>query len=515
MFTDLRMLVEDSLRNLVLVFEAAFEGMAKLDASLNFVLTNDGFCKMIGYSKEELTKTSIYDLIDKDDHQKVKDAWESISDTGRAEVEICAIRKDKSWFYQRITLVPVFGPCRDIIGCYCFGTDITSIKESQEQLRISEEKFRGAFAYSSIGMGICDLNGKWLKVNKAFCELIGYPENDMLNLDYRRVTHSEDLPRKLELMERLVKREIESLKLETRYIHKNGSCIQVEITVSMVEKDDEPLYFVVQVEDITNRKASENELHTFQNIISDDMNRQMYNAINSFISGVGHEIKSPLQAIDNSVDLICEKFDGITIDGEVEKELLKTCKAATTSIEAIINNITNFGGLKSGNLDGDIMKSILLDTKKIGLKDIVQETVDIFKCTTIYKECQSKVELFGNFDIDVVVSNGVLRQILMNLLTNAQKAIATSDNRKKGLIKLQVYEKRDHVVLEIEDNGRGIPEDITGKLFSPFFRAYRDIPGMGLGLFFSKTFANNANIDLALVFTEPGKTIFAVTFDKQ
>lgn len=139
--------------------------------------------------------------------------------------------------------------------------DITETKNTQEQLRISEETFRGNFEHAAIGMTLMDVKGKWLKVNKKICEILGYTNEEFLKLTFQDITHPDDLENDLNLLKSLKKGERDSYTIEKRYFHKNGQIVYIIIAVSLV-KDSEGkiLHYITQAVDITALKTVEFKL---------------------------------------------------------------------------------------------------------------------------------------------------------------------------------------------------------------------------------------------------------------
>lgn len=127
-----------------------------------------------------------------------------------------------------------------------------------DELKISEERFRGAFEYSGIGMAIVSPDGKWLKVNKRLCELTGYKQDELLAITFQEITHPGDLAADLCLLQDLIAGRIDYYQIEKRYFHKNGSIVWGLLNVSLVrDRYSKPLHFVSQIEDITDRKIVE------------------------------------------------------------------------------------------------------------------------------------------------------------------------------------------------------------------------------------------------------------------
>jgi len=139
--------------------------------------------------------------------------------------------------------------------------DITERKKREEALRISEERFASAFESAPIGMALVSPNGHWLKVNRALCQLIGYTVEELLKNTFQDLTHPEDLGQDMEYVRRVLAGEIQHYEMEKRYLHKQGHVVRVLLNVSLVRDDQNvPLYFVSQIQDITERKSSEQKL---------------------------------------------------------------------------------------------------------------------------------------------------------------------------------------------------------------------------------------------------------------
>lgn len=139
--------------------------------------------------------------------------------------------------------------------------DITATVVATDNLRLREEEFRSAFSYSAIGMAIVSPDGTWLKVNKQICIITGYKEEELMGLTFQDITHPDDLEKDIERASLLLKGNIESYQIEKRYIHKDGHIVWVLLSVSLVcDAVGEPIHFISQVEDITERKKSEDAI---------------------------------------------------------------------------------------------------------------------------------------------------------------------------------------------------------------------------------------------------------------
>jgi len=129
------------------------------------------------------------------------------------------------------------------------------------ELRESEARFRGAFDHAAIGMAITAASGRWLKVNRALCDSLGYTEQELLGTSFASVTHPDDVNANDDLLRRAVAGEIDAYDMEKRFIHKQGHVVWVALNASVVRASDgQLLYLVGHMQDITARRQAESRL---------------------------------------------------------------------------------------------------------------------------------------------------------------------------------------------------------------------------------------------------------------
>ncbi|PJZ64692.1 histidine kinase [Leptospira wolffii] len=150
------------------------------------------------------------------------------------------------------------GKCIRLYGIY---QDIDERRRIEDNLLVSESTFRGAFENSGIGMSLVSTEGRWLKVNRKLCEMLGYPEEELLVTTFQDITHPEDLEKDMNYVGQMLRGEIRTYSMEKRYFRKDRSIIWINLSVSMVrDSDGKPMYFVSQIEDITQKKIAEENL---------------------------------------------------------------------------------------------------------------------------------------------------------------------------------------------------------------------------------------------------------------
>jgi diguanylate cyclase (GGDEF)-like protein/PAS domain S-box-containing protein len=140
---------------------------------------------------------------------------------------------------------------------------IAEQKRISQALIESEEHFRNAFDYAAIGMALVSPKGNWLRVNRSLSEIVGYSEAELLVSDFQTITHRDDLGSDLAEIYRMLSGEILTCQVEKRYIHKLGHDVWATCNASLVrDAKGQPLHFIFQIQDITERKRAEAAIHT-------------------------------------------------------------------------------------------------------------------------------------------------------------------------------------------------------------------------------------------------------------
>jgi PAS domain S-box-containing protein/putative nucleotidyltransferase with HDIG domain len=197
------------------------------------------------------------------------------------------------------------------LGRVFYFRDITARKQAEENLRQSEERFRGFFELGLIGMAITLPDKGILEVNGKFCEILGYSREEVLRMDWASLTHPDDLAADVERFDRLLSGEIDSYVLDKRFIRKGGATAYCTISISSVRRADGSVdYIVALVHDITERKVADETLHealtsTIEAIAATIETRDPYTA--------GHQrsVADLAAAIAREMGLSAEVIEGI------------------------------------------------------------------------------------------------------------------------------------------------------------------------------------------------------------
>jgi len=133
-----------------------------------------------------------------------------------------------------------------------------SFREEKKHITQSEARFRHAMEYSVIGMALVSPDGRWLQVNQSLCRLLGYSREELTSMTFQALTHPDDLASDEGKLNALLAGTIETYSHEKRYLRKDGRIVWVLLAVSLVrDVDRRPLYFISQIEDISDLKQTE------------------------------------------------------------------------------------------------------------------------------------------------------------------------------------------------------------------------------------------------------------------
>jgi PAS domain S-box-containing protein len=170
-----------------------------------------------------------------------------------ADDSVSAIEAALNWSSISILICLVF--CLGI-ACVVFG--IRKRLQIERKLRESEDRFQKIFEHAPVGMCVARVDGRLLQMNAAFCQMLGCTEQEMIGRSWVEFCHPEELDAAVQTRNSLWQDSAPTSEVVRRYIHRNGTVVWANVRISLIKKDDgSPLYSVVHVEDITERKRTE------------------------------------------------------------------------------------------------------------------------------------------------------------------------------------------------------------------------------------------------------------------
>lgn len=366
------------------------------------------------------------------------------------------VRKDGERFPVNLTVTPLVDEGGQVVGFLGVMEDITLRRQQEAALRASEEMFRSAMEFASTGMALVDLDGRWVKVNPAFCNLLGYSEEKLLQMDFRAVTHPDDLKYSLAALQEFTEGTRTTLHAERRYIRSSGRVIWVLTDVSVAyNPDGTKKGYIAQFQDITERK-------------------EMERMKSEFVSVVSHELRTPLTSIRGSLGLVTG-----TMSDKIPDPANKLIGIAHKNCERLIlliNDILDMDKIATGHMR--------FDMEEQDLSEIVAGAVESNRAyaQALGIDLQLRDTLT---DARANIDAARLAQVLANLISNAAKF-----SPAKGEVHVSLRRSCGRFRISVRDFGKGVPGEFQERIFDRFSQAdssvTREKGGTGLGLHISK-----------------------------
>jgi two-component system sensor histidine kinase/response regulator len=366
------------------------------------------------------------------------------------------------------SLKPVTDEAGRVVLMIPEGRIITEQKRAAEALRLSEERFRGAFDAAAIGIAIVSPEGRFLKVNDSLCSIVGYHKDEFLGMTFRDITHRDDVKAHIPLARRLISAEIQSYQLEKRYIHKDGHVVWIVKSVSLVrDADGRPVHFVAQIVDITARKQVEEDLRRAR-----DQAMAATRAKGDFLANMSHEIRTPMNGVIGMTDLLLN-----TPLDNLQRNYAETIRSSGEALLTVINDILDFSKIEAGKLT--------LEETDFDLGTLVDGVTDLLAPRADQKGLKFQCRFDPSIPARLTGDPVRIRQVLTNLVGNAVKFTDMGEVSLEACVK----DRGEHVStikFLIRDTGIGIPEDCQADVFGSFTQveagSSRKYGGTGLGL---------------------------------
>src|SRR4051794_12474774 len=250
--------------------EQRWRGLTEALPQLVWSATPDGACDYFstqwtehtGVPETELLGWRWLATLHPDDREPSRRLWtDSVAGRGPYDVEYRVRRRDGVYRWYKTRGTPIRDSEGIIVKWFGTCTDITGLREIEEALRASEERFRGTFENAAVGIAHRDAAGRFLRVNEKFCAIVGYSREELLQKSMRDITHPDDLAASIDALTALWQGESPILRLEKRYIRKDGSLVWGELFASL-QRDaaGKPAYDIGIINDVSERKRLEEEL---------------------------------------------------------------------------------------------------------------------------------------------------------------------------------------------------------------------------------------------------------------
>jgi PAS domain S-box-containing protein len=347
--------------------------------------------------------------------------------------------------------------------------ELLHAKEQAEEAQAeSEERFQALFHQAASGMAQTDLTGKFLLVNRRYCEMLGRSEEEMLHLHMQELTVPEDLPESLMMFER-IKETGEPYAIEKRYIRSDGTLIWVRNYISLVRgRHAQPLSIMAVSQDITEQKESELAIQKAQSELKKNATKLMRSNrdLEHFAMIASHDLQEPLRKImmfSDHLEIITQSY--LTPEA---KDDIDRLQRSTQKMQALIDNLLDLSRVtRNGHA-----------FQRVNLSHTMREVQA--ELHSLLKETNGQIELGEMIEFEADASQ--IKQLLSILVNNALKF------HREGvppIVKLSSkFLDADYCQILVSDNGIGIKPEYQEKIFDAFVRLNSQYayPGNGIGL---------------------------------
>ena len=501
-------------------------GMSVTELNGKLFRVNPRLCQLLGYTEAELRGRTFQELTHADDLSGNMNAIDLLL-AGRAEhvtVEKRYVRKDGGIVWALVNA----GLAYDGDGrpAYIIGQiqDIGERKRAEAERHERQELFRSAFEESPIGMALAGLDGSLVRVNTAFCRMLGYSEQELLSLRFQQFTHPDDLPGNLELLDNLRRNQRRHYELEKRYIRRDGEIIWVQMNVSAVlDARGTPIYMIGHAQNVTDRKRAEQELRAYASRLVETRDQLEHRTIElatksveaeaarrvaeeanrikgAFLANMSHEIRTPLAAIIGFANLMLDE----RLPESERAKSIQTIVRHGQHLLALVNDVLDLSKIEADRMT---VERIACDPAQL-VADVEAMAAE----RAWAKGLPLVVSVAENVPARVRTDPTRLRQVMLNLVSNAIKFT------QAGEVRVELSARPGDVLrFAVSDTGIGMSAGEIDRLFVPFSQAdvstTRRFGGTGLGLAICKRLVEmmHGRIDVT---SEAGTgTTFEVTID--
>ena len=257
--------LDTSTRRLQLAVQAGRIGLSEEDLRSHRVRYSPEWSRRLGYEEDEIGDDAVawQRRVHPDDLERVRKAMAEFVTDPRPDLEIEFRFRHKDGSYRWILTRGAIeqdakGQPIRLIGAHI---DLTERKAAEAALRESEAHFRATFEQAAIGIAHVALDGRWLRINRKLCDIVGYDKAELVSLRFQDITHPDDLEADLDQMRALIYGKLSTYTLEKRYLRKNGEAVWIRLTVALVRGPErEPLYFISIINDIDEHRRAERAL---------------------------------------------------------------------------------------------------------------------------------------------------------------------------------------------------------------------------------------------------------------
>jgi len=459
--TDIKLLQEKlfkSQERYRALFENSPEAILLASPDGSILDSNPAGCQMFGWTKQELCTMSQSGVVDINDVRTINAILER-DKTGWVHTELTCIHKDRTRFQAETTSKLFIEDDKGQLLNIIIVRDISKRKRAEEILRQSEEKFSKAFHGGPIMMTLSSLEERqYIDVNETFCSNIGYTCEEIIGHTSMELNLVVDMDMWLEFEKKLMEQgKLENVELDFRT--KSGEIRNGLSWSQLFYLDGKPCHITGLI-DITEQKRTQKEMAKLDRL----------NLVGQLAAGIAHEIRNPMTTVRGYLQLLGSKPEYSTQKSTFELMISEVDRA-----NAIITEFLSLAQTKTTEL------------KSQNLNDILNNLYPLLEADTFTQNKQ--IHFISDEIPDLDLNAKEISQLILNLTRNGLEAM-----QERGSLTIKSYVVDSKVVLEIKDEGCGIPPEYINKLGTPFFTTKDTGTGLGLASCYKIVESHNATV---------------------
>lgn len=456
------------------VFENNVFGIIILNHGLQIIDVNQAFCLMIDKPKNQILHTRPRDFVGLESKTELEElGHQMIKGNLKAFTIEQKLLKNNVPFNTLIGVRGEYDQKNNFKGAIVSIQDITYQEQATQAIQKSEERFRILFENNLMPISVINDRFEFTETNAAFCNMVGYDSKELLGMNLYDVSFKdEEIKDSKDLTEQIQNQKIDQFTLEKKYKHKNGSVVYAHITVKgLYDENNRYTGSIAAIKDITEDKKKQATINSILEELS-QKNAELEKYIESnmqlenFAYIASHNLQSSMRTIISHSQILQTKY----------KKLLS--EDGQTSLDFMIN------GTKTLNyIIHDLLNYSKVNTQKIKIKNTdLQQLLQ-----NLIRNLQSDIErtkatiILENIPKSILIDPLKIRQLFQNLIDNSLKF------KKPDIapvITINAIEDGSNYKFTVTDNGIGIEEEYSEKIFLLFKRLHTSdaYQGTGIGL---------------------------------